>query len=409
MNNYDKKINSDFKKNVLNFLKEPIDKFKLKNECSKIFDPRNIIAYELLSKIATDRFVCGNNDLGYNLYRINKHFYEKFFEDLNTKNFKDKICYLLNKSKTKTPQPSTNRKLPFRQITRDGHMPALVGKNVEYSSKNDFDGDGYGRKKETGPYNYNFCNKTDIVFFKGPKDEAKIINKLKYNKLFSYCFLYGYVESALGIIFRKGSLNDEDDEHNFENPKYFYYDEKNSNIKNKIDQLRIDIFGNFFKLDKKDSIGIINEIEKSIFESSLSHFLLAKKENYFTQTSGDDQIYENLVKQGYLDQVDSVDNFIISIKDKKINEYNKGYKFDRINKIFNKSRKEKYEVSKYFDYYGIIPNYEQFRFYTLRCLGLTPYDVIKIKLNEKDIFIRYAINHGKNEFNYFTISKIFGC
>ena len=185
--------------------------------------------------------------------------------------------------------------------------------------------------------------------------------------------------------------------------------EKNSNIKNKIDQLRIDIFGNFFKLDKKDSIGIINEIEKSIFESSLSHFLLAKKENYFTQTSGDDQIYENLVKQGYLDQVDSVDNFIISIKDKKINEYNKGYKFDRINKIFNKSRKEKYEVSKYFDYYGIIPNYEQFRFYTLRCLGLTPYDVIKIKLNEKDIFIRYAINHGKNEFNYFTISKIFGC
>ena len=29
--------------------------------------------------------------------------------------------------------------------------------------------------------------------------------------------------------------------------------------------------------------------------------------------------------------------------------------------------------------------------------------------NEKDSFIRYAINNGKNEFNYFTISKIFGC
>jgi len=409
MNNYDKKINAAFRKEVLNFLEKKIDTKSLKFECSKIFDSRRVISYELLSKIALDRFTVGNNDFGYNLYRINNYFYKTFFKELNNKNFKEKIIDLLNKSKNKTPQPSKERKLPFRQITSGGHTTALVGKDVAYSNKNDFKENGFGKKKIKGPYDYNYCNKTKINFFKGPTDEANQIIKLKYEDLFAHCFLYGYVDSTLNIIFRRGTLNETNDEHNFENPKYFYYEDNNMKIKNKMNNLKIEIFCQFFNLKKQNSINIINEIKNSIYESTLSHFLLAKKENYFTQSKGDDAIYESLIEQGNLDQVDPTHSFLGSIKDKKKNEYNKGYKYERINKIFNKSRKEKYEVSAWFNDYGFILNYEQFRFYTLRCLSLPPYDVKKLNLSEKDIFIRYAVNNGMREVNYYIISKIFGC
>ena len=130
----------------------------------------------------------------------------------------------------------------------------------------------------------------------------------------------------------------------------------------------------------------------------MTNFLLIKEENYFAYTKVDDQtseITEEYPTEGTLD-------FLDDIKNKKENKYNKGYKNKRINKIFNKSRDEKYEVD-IFEIHGCILNFEQFRFYTLRCYGLEPYDIKKLNLDERDILIRYAVNLGSQEINYYIV------
>ena len=100
-------------------------------------------------------------------------------------------------------------------------------------------------------------------------------------------------------------------------------------------------------------------------------------------------------------------DFIDDLKNKKENKYNKGYKNERINRIFNKTREDKYEVN-IFENYGGILNFELFRFFTLRCFGLEPYDAKKLNLNDRDLFIRYGVNMGSQEINYYVVGKIFG-
>jgi len=389
--------NSAFKKNVLKLIKNKIDRQYLRNKSQKLFDSRRVISYELLIRISQDEFVCGNNAWGYNKYRNDMYFYKNFFKGYNDKNFEKNTFNLLIQAKNKTPQPSKERKLPFKQITRDSHEPALVGTDVKYSNKSDFQG-YMGRKMDRGPYNYNFCNKTKVDFFKGPTSEAKEIIKKKYKELFSYAFVYGYIDSAANIIFRRGKL----DQSEFEKPNY-HYPADTPGTKKYLKNIKVKLYSKLFRLSHAQSLEIINDIENSIYESTLANFLLIKEENYFAYIKVDDQVSEITGEnhtEGTLD-------FLDDIKNKKENKYNKGYKDKRINKIFNKSRKEKYEVNQ-FESYGCILNFEQFRFYTLRCYGLEPYDVKKLNLNERDIFIRYAVNLGLQEISYYILHKIFG-
>jgi len=392
---------SEFKKNVHKVLKNKgVLEFLRNHEKGKnLFDARRPISYEILNRIARQQFVCGNNAWGYNSYRISKYFYNKFFKENNSKNFEQNILRLINQSKNKTPQFSKNIKLPFKQISREPHEHALPGKEIIYSNKNNFSG-YIGRVKDSGPYNYNYCNKTDIPFFKGPSNEAKQIIKNGYKELFSLSFVYGYITSFANLIFRWGYL----DESDFEETKPdFIFQEESIKNQEKIKKLKIKLFKKIFKINEKETIKIINEIEKSIFESTLSNFLLAKEENYYTYTQYDENTSETMEEIKYEGTLDFIDD----LKNKKENKYNKGYKNERINRIFNKTREDKYEVN-IFENYGGILNFELFRFFTLRCFGLEPYDAKKLNLNDRDLFIRYGVNMGSQEINYYVVGKIFG-
>ena len=56
---------------------------------------------------------------------------------------------------------------------------------------------------------------------------------------------------------------------------------------------------------------------------------------------------------------------------------------------------------------GGILSYEQFRLYTLSLCYLSPYTEKQLDINEKDIFIRYAINLGVQEILFYVIEQIF--
>ena len=86
------------------------------------------------------------------------------------------------------------------------------------------------------------------------------------------------------------------------------------------------------------------------------------------------------------------------------NKYNKGYNYERINKIHKTTRNlQKLSGS------GpvTILNYEQFRFYNFRIPYLEPYNEKKLNLNEKDLLIRYAIYLGVQEAKYYINQIIF--
>ena len=150
--------------------------------------------------------------------------------------------------------------------------------------------------------------------------------------------------------------------------------------------IKVKLFSKLFKLSNAESLGVINDIEKSVFESTLTNFLLIKEENYFAYTKVDDQtseITEEYPTEGTLD-------FLDDIKNKKENKYNKGYKNKRINKIFNKSRDEKYEVD-IFEIHGCILNFEQFRLEIKKSFA---WGTSKITCPPPTIFFRKPLNNS---------------
>ena len=56
---------------------------------------------------------------------------------------------------------------------------------------------------------------------------------------------------------------------------------------------------------------------------------------------------------------------------------------------------------------GSVYNYEQFLLYTMYLEYISPLDFSKLKINESDIFLRFAINRGKDEFLDYAFNKIF--
>ena len=57
--------------------------------------------------------------------------------------------------------------------------------------------------------------------------------------------------------------------------------------------------------------------------------------------------------------------------------------------------------------YGQLYNFEQFLLYTMSIQYIAPLDHKKLSIEEKDIFIRFAINRGMDEFLSYAHGKIY--
>ena len=396
----------DIKKNSIK-IKNLIKK-EIKKEIPRIteakFDVWKIITKTISSEIELDYFCVGNNDWGSNKLKITKYFWEKFFKDFKGKShtyeghsvkFKENLYNLLKLSVNKTPQKlNKNRSFPFKQQTKYGQSHALPGNETFYS--NNHNPENY--------YYYNYCNKTKIKFFKGPANQEKEIIKNNWQNIFSESFIYGYILGAVKIICDLGTFeikkkNPKDDlseliaifkKNGFTN---LIYNQKY------IENLIVEFYAYFYKVSKNESNQLITNIQNSIFKSKLSHFLFLKNENYF--------IYNN--KGVFSDEDDGIGDFVseISRRKKKYLANIKNKRFAQVVLNLKKERIKKIWPNTLSQGDGCIINYEQFRLYTLSLPYLNPYTEKQLNINERDIFIRYAVNLGVQEILFYVIEKIF--
>jgi|LakMenEpi03Aug12_release.lakeMendotaPanAssembly.Ray.scaffolds.fasta_scaffold124008_3 hypothetical protein len=399
-------LEKDIKKNsikIKNLIKKGI-----KNEIPKIteakFDVWKIITKKIASEIELDYFCVGNNDWGSNKLKITKYFWEKFFKDFKGKSpsyeghsvkFKENLYNLLKLSVNKTPQKlNKNRTFPFKQQTKHGQSYALPGHETFYSNKHN----------PENYYYYNYCNVTKIKFFKGPTNQEEQIIKNNWQNIFSESFIYGYILGAVKIICDLGTFeikkkNPKDDlseliaifkKNGFTN---LIYNQKY------IENLMVEFYAYFYKISKNESNQLITNIQNSIFKSKLSHFLFLKNENYF--------IYNN--KDVFSDEDDGLGDFVseISRRKKKYLANIKNKRFTQVVSNIKKERIKKVWPNTLGQGDGCIINYEQFRLYTLSLPYLNPYTEKQLNINERDIFIRYAVNLGVQEILFYVIEKIF--
>lgn len=397
MENYKTQIrnNNKIKKNeILKLLQNKKDSKKIANKTSKYFNIKTGLSNHLVQQFENSQFLIEDQPWGENSFRKDIYYYLDFYDEFNNKNFKKKVFDLLKNSKNKTPQSGKNRDIKHYRSGGDFEED-LPGKKIEYSAKHNSE----------YKHQFTFCNKTNVDFFKGSNDDVKQINKLGYGKLFSYAFLYGYLDSAINIIFKIGFLDSAffDPLHiPSKKPKLIISKLNDKNYDNKyVKNIKIEFLKKFYKFSQSKSEEIINNIEKSIFESKLSEFLLIKKENYFTHQKINITDYKS--KDGTAD-------FLSKIKRQDEDEF-KYIKDKRINKIMNFTQ-TKQNIPKGIFYYGNdgsnILNFEQFRFYTLHTPYLETYNSKDLNIDEQDIFIRYAIYMGIQEFQFYSHHKIFG-
>ena len=399
-------LEKDIKKNSIK-IKDLLAK-ELKKEIPKItdkkFDVWEVITKTISSQIELDYFCVGNNDWGSNNLKITKYFWEKFFKDFKGKSrtyeghsikFKENLYNLLKLSVNKTPQKlNKNRTFPFKQQTKHGQSYALPGHETFYSNKHN----------PENYYYYNYCNVTKIKFFKGPTNQEEQIIKNNWQNIFSESFIYGYILGAVKIICDLGTF-----EIKKKNPKDNLSDivaifKKNgfTNLiynQKYIQKLIIEFYESFYKISKNESSQLATNIQNSIFKSKLSHFLYLKNENYF--------IYN--LKNTFSDENDGTGDFVAEISRRK-RKYLANIKNKRFTQVALNVRKEK--IKKIWPNTldqadGCIINYEQFRLYTLSLPYLNPYTEKQLNINERDIFIRYAVNLGVQEILFYVIEKIF--
>ena len=399
-------LEKDIKKNSIK-IKDLLAK-ELKKEIPKItdkkFDVWEVITKTISSQIELDYFCVGNNDWGSNNLKITKYFWEKFFKDFKGKSrtyeghsikFKENLYNLLKLSVNKTPQKlNKNRTFPFKQQTKHGQSYALPGHETFYSNKHN----------PENYYYYNYCNVTKIKFFKGPTNQEEQIIKNSWQNIFSESFIYGYILGAVKIICDLGTF-----EIKKKNPKDNLSDivaifKKNgfTNLiynQKYIQKLIIEFYESFYKISKNESSQLATNIQNSIFKSKLSHFLCLKNENYF--------IYN--LKNTFSDENDGTGDFVAEISRRK-RKYLANIKNKRFTQVALNVKKEK--IKKIWPNTldqadGCIINYEQFRLYTLSLPYLNPYTEKQLNINERDIFIRYAVNLGVQEILFYVTEKIF--
>jgi len=390
----------DIKKNSLK-IRSQIKK-EIKNKIPKIseakFDVWKAITKTVERGLDLEYFKASNYDWGGNRFKITQHFYEKFFKDFKkgtsfetegqSKKFKENIYNLLKLSENKTPQKtSKDRTYPFKQQKKYGQTYAIPGKETVYSNNHN----------PTNHYYYSFCNQTKIKFFKGPTDQAKKIIDKNWQDLFSNSFIYGYLLASVKLICDLGTFEIKKDYAKFKRNPYT----KVVYNKNYIKRLITEFYEKFNKSNKVDSIKIFDDIEKSIFNSKLSHFLYLKNENYFPFC---------LKSESSDEQIDGFGDFLTDIETSK-KKYFPSSKDKRFTEVIIQTRREG-RIKNIRPYTlglgnGCIINYEQFRLYTLSLYYLNPYNEKQLNIEEKDIFIRYAINLGVQEILFYVMEEIF--
>ena len=369
------------------------------------FDVWKSITKSFAREIEFNYFTAGNNAWGGNKLKITEHFYEKFFKDFKkgsfetegqSKKFKENIYTLLNLSLDKTPQKSDkDRRFPFKQQTKYGQEYAIPGKQTFYSNNHN----------PKNHYYYSFCNKSKINFFKGPIDQEKIINKKKWQDIFSDAFIYGYLLASVKIICDLGPFEEKK-----ENPKKMFsasiikfkrnYFTKVIYHSRYIKKLILEFYEKLYKIKNEQSIKLLDNIEKSIYKSKLSHFLFLKEENYFVYD------LKNEYSKDY--EYDGLGDFFWNIcNDKKKYFSGRDKRFEKVIAGIKKDHKKNISPNFGGSGNGFILSYEQFRLYTLSLTYLTPYSENQLGINEKDIFIRYAVNLGVQEILFYVMEQIF--
>ena len=399
-------LDKDIKKKSLEIKKKISKDFKKKNNPLKKndFDIWKVVTKEFADNLDKDEFVTGNNAWGANMFRNHQYFYKKFFDEfggskLGSKNeliFTKKIFKLLNESKNKTPQKINKvRKLPFKQWSSGSHEYAIPGYETIYSDDH----------KSNNHYYYSFCNKTKIDFFKGNKDQEQQILKNKWDKTFSHSFIYGYLQASISAILKLGIYEfiaeDLDEEFPDRKATFIKLKERENHYNDDFIKDFIETFyQKYFKIDKNSANEIFNNIEQSVYKSNLSKLLYYKNENYFTYNR----------KEFISDENDGIADYINEIDSKKP-KYLGSSKNKRFLKVIFDTRKDtrikKISPSTLSSGDGAIISYEQFRLYTLSLPFYQPFDDKSLGIDEKDIFIRYAINMGVQEILFFIMEKIF--
>ena len=387
-----KKISVKLKKTIQEKLK--VNK---KINTRKMFDIWSSIALEWEINFENMNFVEMNKPWGYNYSRIRTHLYNKFIEDfrggLNWKTFEKKLFKLLDEAKIKSIQGTNiERKIPFKQKVFPDEMNEAdwyspPGTEVKYSTK----------KITNNPYQVEYFRKTKIPFFKGPQDQENFILINKWKDTFSYGFIYGYIKAWQNLVFinwkevRKDNLKQ--------------LTSKVKLLKNKIDKSYADFFFNRnfinyltkrLKIKENNADNIFLKIEKSIYDSNLSKFLFYKKDNYFTFSQ---RKFERQLDYHY-EQI-GIQEFMSGILEKRELFLGKTKDGRFYNTVLNSridSRKK--------NIYGSLYNYEQFLLYTMYLQFISPMEYSKLNISEKDIFLRFAINRGKDEFLTYAHSKI---
>ena len=387
-----KKISVKLKKTIQEKLK--VNK---KINTRKMFDIWSSIALEWEINFENMNYVEMNKPWGYNYSRIRTHLYNKFIEEfrggLNWKTFEKKLFKLLDEAKIKSIQGTNKeRKIPFKQKVfpdemNEGDWYSPPGTEVKYSTK----------KITNNPYQVEYFRKTKIPFFKGPQDQEDFILKNKWKDTFSYGFIYGYIKAWQNLVFVNWKLVRKD------NLKQLT--SKVKLLRNKIDKDYADFFFNRnfinyltkrLKIKENNADSIFLNIEKSIYDSNLSKFLFYKKDNYFTFSERKferqlDYHYEQIGIQEFTSGIiEKRELFLGKTKDGRFYNTVLNSRIDNLKK----------------NIYGILYNYEQFLLYTMYLQFISPMDYSKLNISEKDIFLRYAINRGKDEFLTYAHAKI---
>ena len=390
-----KKISIKTKK----IIEETLKKNKKVNN-KKLFDIWSSIALQSEIDYENVNFIELNKPWGFNYSKITAYFYNKFITNFNDRNFEKKIYDLLNQSKTKTPQlKKGDRKIPFEQTVfkdemNEGDWYSPTGEDSEYSNS----------EKEQNPYHTSYCRKTKIPFFKGPKDQEEFIISKKWENLYSNAFVYGYLLSSINYILINWKIVRKDTK------RVDYFGDRNCKVKLFKDQKKIEKYNELFfkelyvkfikenlKNDHEEADKIYSMIFNSIYNSRLTTYLIVKKDSYFTIKER--KIVRQLKNKYEQEGTSEFMSEILSNKKKYLANSNDKRFYNTILNSRTDSIKNKI--------YGQLYNFEQFLLYTMSIQYIAPLDHKKLNIEEKDIFIRFAINRGMDEFLSYAHGKIY--
>ena len=382
-----KKISKTIKKKIEISLSK-----KRKVDTTKLFDIWSTIATQVEEEFEGMYYTERAKPWGYNRAKIETFLYNNFIKE-NHSPYKKTIFKLLNLSKNKSIQSTgKDRKYPFKQEVfpdeiNEGDWFAPPGTDVHYSDS----------KSEKNPYSISYFRKTKIPFFKGPKDQENQIIKNKWVNLYSFGFIYGYILSWQNFVHVNWNLKKKEKKFPDVSVKLT---KKKVNIKvqdNFFKNLFIEYLKSQFKSTKKPEDIFLN-IQSSIYDSKLTQYLKIKKHNYFTIFSN--QFKRTIFGERY-EQVGTSEfiNGILENKELYLGKQESGRYFNTVYNTRFDARKNGFS--------GQVYNYEQFLMYTMSLEYFYPLDFIKLDIDEKDIFLRFAINRGKDEFLTYARAKIF--